>query len=220
MFSTYTTLMIIGGIFWSITYILIIRQGYKDKTYSMPLAALCANISWEAIFSFIHPHSPPQLYINYAWFILDVLIVFQFLKFGKSEFPNFSIKQFIASFVFALVLAFCSVLFISYEFNDWKGAYTAFGQNLMMSILFISMLVNRNSLRGQSIYIAVFKMLGTGVSSLAFYLYQPISQGSLLMPFLYISIFVCDIIYLILIYQKYREHKLPVFGKIVGKIRK
>ncbi len=212
--------MFIGGIFWSITYILIIRQGYKDKTYSMPLAALCANISWEAIFSFIHPHSPPQLYINYAWFILDVFIVFQFLKFGKPEFPNFSIKQLVVSFVFALVLAFCSVLFITYEFNDWKGAYTAFGQNLMMSILFISMLVNRNSLRGQSIYIAIFKMLGTGVSSLAFYLYQPISQGSLLMPFLYISIFVCDIIYLSLIYQKYREHKLPVFGKVVDRVRK
>jgi hypothetical protein len=212
--------MIIGGICWSITYILIIRQGYKDKTYSMPLAALCANISWEAIFSFIHPSSPPQLYINYVWFILDALIVLQFLKFGKLEFPNFSIKQFIASFVFALVLAFCSVLFISYEFNDWKGAYAAFGQNLMMSILFISMLLNRNSLRGQSIYIAIFKMLGTGISSFAFYLYQPISQGSFLMPFLYISIFVCDIIYLSLIYQKYREHKLPVFGNIVGRIRK
>jgi hypothetical protein len=212
--------MIIGGIFWSITYILIIRQGHKDKTYSMPLAALCANISWEAIFSFIHPSSHPQLYINYVWFILDALIVLQFLKFGKLEFPNFSIKQFIASFVFALVLAFCTVLFISYEFNDWKGAYAAFGQNLMMSILFISMLLNRNSLRGQSIYIAIFKMLGTGISSFAFYLYQPISQGSLLMPFLYISIFVCDIIYLSLIYQKYREHKLPVFGNIVGRIRK
>ena len=220
MFSMYTTLMIIGGIFWSITYILIIRQGYKDKTYSMPLAALCANISWEAIFSFIHPHSPPQLYINFVWFILDGLIVIQFLKFGKSEFPNFSIKQFIASFVFALVIAFCSVLFITYEFNDWRGAYAAFGQNLMMSILFISMLLNRNSLRGQSIYIAIFKMLGTGVSSLAFYLYQPISQGSHLMLFLYISIFVCDIIYVSLIYQKYREHKLPVFGKIVSRIRK
>jgi hypothetical protein len=212
--------MIIGGIFWSITYILIIRQGYKDKTYSMPLAALCANISWEAIFSFIRPHSPPQLYINYAWFVLDVFIVFQFLKFGKLEFPNFSIKQLFASFVFALVLAFCSVLLITYEFDDWKGAYTAFGQNLMMSILFISMLLNRNSLRGQSIYIAIFKMLGTGISSLAFYLYQPISQGSLLMPFLYISIFVCDIIYLSLIYQKYREHKLPVFGKVVDRVRK
>jgi hypothetical protein len=212
--------MIIGGIFWSITYILIIRQGYKDKTYSMPLVALCANISWEAIFLFVHPHSPPQLYINYVWFILDALIVLQVLKFGKSEFPNFSIKQFIMSFVFALVLAFCSRLFITNEFNDWKGAYAAFGQNLMMSILFISMLLNRNSLRGQSIYIAIFKLLGTGVSSLAFYLYQPISQGSLLMPFLYISIFVCDIIYLSLIYQKYKEHKLQVFGNIVGRIRK
>ncbi|HEY6756445.1 MAG TPA: hypothetical protein VI037_03560 [Nitrososphaera sp.] len=216
----YTLLMIVGGIFWSLTYILIIRQGHKDKTYSMPLVALCANISWEAIFSFIYPSAPPQLYINYVWFILDVLIVFQFLKFGKSEFPNFSTKQFISSFVFALVLSFCSVLFITYEFNDWKGAYAAFGQNLMMSILFISMLLNRNSLRGQSIYIAIFKMLGTGISSLAFYLYQPISQGSLLMPFLYISIFVCDIIYLSLIYQRYREDKLPVFGKILDRIRK
>jgi hypothetical protein len=82
------------------------------------------------------------------------------------------------------------------------------------------MLINRNSLRGQSIYIAIFKMLGTGISSLAFYLYQPISQGSLLMPFLYISIFVCDIIYLSLIYQRYREDKLPVFSKIMDRIRK
>ena len=61
----YTELMIIGGIFWSLTYILIIRRGFIEKTYGMPLIALCANISWEAIFSFLHPHSPPQLYINY-----------------------------------------------------------------------------------------------------------------------------------------------------------
>jgi hypothetical protein len=48
----YTGLMIVGGIFWSLTYILIIRRGFIDKTYSMPLATLSANISWEAIFSF------------------------------------------------------------------------------------------------------------------------------------------------------------------------
>ena len=43
--------MIVGGIFWSLAYFLIIRQGFKDRTYGMPLAALCANISWEAIFA-------------------------------------------------------------------------------------------------------------------------------------------------------------------------
>src|SRR3972149_4496074 len=137
----YRLLMNSGGLFWSLTYILIIRRGFKDKTYGMPLVALCANISWEAIFSFIHPHSPPQLYINYIWFFLDVLIVLQFLKFGISEFPKFSNKRFYTVFLLALVTAFLLVLFITYEFNDWQGAYSAFGQNLLMSILFISMLM-------------------------------------------------------------------------------
>jgi len=179
--------MVIGGIFWTLAYLLIIRQGFKDKTYGMPLAALCANISWEAIFAFIHPHRPPQLYINYGWFALDVVIVFQFLKFGKEEFSKLTTAQFYSVFVFALVLSYFMILFVTYEFQDWQGAYAAFGQNLMMSILFLWMFFSRNDLRGQSVYIALFKMLGTLVSSLAFYLYQPISHGSFLLPFLYIA---------------------------------
>lgn len=209
----YTGLMIVGGIFWSLTYILIIRRGFIDKTYGIPLAALCANISWEAIFSFIYPHSPPQLYINYIWFFLDVIIVLQFLKYGKSEFPRFSIRQFYVTFLMALTTAFFLVLFITYQFNDFDGAYSAFGQNLMMSILFITMLLSRNDHRGQSIFIALFKMLGTGISSLAFYLYQPISQGSFLLPFLFVSIFIYDFIYFGIIYQKYREYKIPLWKR-------
>ena len=201
----YDTLMIIGGPFWCVTYILIIRRGFIDKTYGMPLAALCANISWEGIFSFIYPHSPPQLYINYVWFLIDVLIVMQFLKYGRSEFPSLSKKNFIAMLLFALVTCFGLVFSITREFNDWQGAYAAFGQNLMMSVLFIVMLFNRNDLRGQSIFIGLSKMAGTAISSLAFYLYQPISQGSFILPFLFISIFIYDIIYVILIYQKSHE---------------
>src|SRR5659263_215763 len=207
----YDTLMIIGGLFWSITYILIIRRGFKDKTYGMSLAALCANISWEGIFSFIYPHSPPQLYINYIWFLIDVVIVMQFLKYGRSEFPSLSNKKFKAMFLFALATCFGLVFSITREFNDWQGAYAAFGQNLVMSILFIVMLFNRNDLRGQSMFIALFKMLGTAISSLAFYLYQPISQGSFILPFLFISIFVYDMIYVILIYQKTREQNMPIW---------
>ncbi len=206
----YTELMIIGGVFWSLTYLLIIRRGFKDRTYGMPLAALCANISWEGVFSFIYPHNPPQLFINYSWFLLDVFILMQFLKYGRSEFRALSNKKFYAMFIMALITSFCLVLFITDEFSDKKGAYAAFGQNLMMSILFIVMLFRRDDLRGQSIFIALFKMLGTGISSLAFYLYQPISQGSSLFHFLFISIFVYDIIYTYLIYQKYRENNIPL----------
>lgn len=219
--------MIAGGIFWSITYVLIIRQGFKDKTFGMPLVALCANISWEAIFSFLHPVSPPQLYINYAWFALDAVIVFQFLKYGKKEFlPKFlsSTAHFYLAFTFGLGMAFFAVLFVTYEFKDWQGAYAAFGQNLMMSVLFIWMFFSRSSsidnengmgggggLRGQSFLIALFKMLGTGVSSLAFYLYQPISQGSFLMTYLYVSILVSDLVYTGLVYQCSRQLKIPIF---------
>lgn len=202
----YNELMIIGGIFWSLTYILIIRRGLIDRTYGMPLAALCANISWEAIFSFILPHSPPQIYINYMWFLLDAFIVMQFLKYGKSEFPELSNKKFNALFLLTLATSFFLVLFITYEFNDRDGAYAAFGQNLMMSILFNIMLFRRDDLRGQSIYIALFKMFGTGISSLAFYLYKPISQGSDLFHFLFISILVYDIIYTGMVYQKYKRN--------------
>jgi len=39
-----------SGLFWTLTYLIIIRRGFIDKSYGMPLAALSANISWEAIF--------------------------------------------------------------------------------------------------------------------------------------------------------------------------
>ena len=52
----FTEIMMVGGLFWSATYILIIRRGFKYKTFGMPMAALCANISWEAIFAFVTPH--------------------------------------------------------------------------------------------------------------------------------------------------------------------
>jgi hypothetical protein len=117
-------------------------------------------------------------------------------------------------FSFGLAMAFSAVLFVTYEFEDWQGAYAAFGQNLMMSVLFIAMFLNRGGLRGQSFNIALLKMLGTGVSSLAFYLYQPISQGSFLMPFLYVSIFACDAVYTGLVYQRYKEQKIPIFKRL------
>jgi peptidoglycan/LPS O-acetylase OafA/YrhL len=107
---------------------------------------------------------------------------------------------FYTMFGLALVTSFCTVLFVTYEFDDWDGAYSAFGQNLLMSVLFITMLYARRSLRGQSVPIAISKMLGTALASLAFYLYSPLSQGSILLPFLYVAILVFDLIYVVMVW--------------------
>ena len=203
----FTEIMMIGGLFWSATYILIIRRGFKDKTFGMPMAALCANISWEMIFAFFSPHDAPQLYVNYIWFSLDVVIVIQFLKYGKKEFPNISRWQFFAIFALGISIAIPMILAVNYQLEDNVGAYAAFGQNLMMSILFVTMLINRKGIEGQSFYIALFKMIGTGLSSIAFYLYRPIAQDSILLQFLFIAIFVFDLIYTVGIYRKYKNNK-------------
>jgi len=206
----FTETMMIGGLFWSATYILIIRRGFKDKTFGMPMAALCANISWETIFAFVTPHGAPQLYVNYIWFGLDAIIVMQFLKYGKKEFPNISRWQLYAVFVLGLSIAVPMILAINYEMDDSVGAYAAFGQNLMMSVLFVTMIINRKGIDGQSFYIALFKMIGTGLSSLAFYQFRPVTQDSVLLPLLFVSIFVFDLIYTVAIYRKCREYGMPL----------
>ncbi|MBI4522454.1 MAG: hypothetical protein HY695_01435 [Deltaproteobacteria bacterium] len=197
------SLQIGSGVCWTLVYIFIIKLGFQEKTYGMPIAALCANISWEFIFSFIYPHEPPQNIISVVWFIFDLAIVYQALRFGKSEFDReVAAGFFYPTFLLTLTLAFSAVLAITWEFRDWDGKYAAFGQNLMMSILFIAMLLKRKNVRGQSIYIAFFKMVGTLLPSILFFLSFP---ASVLLNFLYISIFVFDLIYLVMLGVKHRE---------------
>lgn len=140
---TTTTVAILSGIFWTITYLLIIRRSIQDQSVGMPLVALCMNISWEFIFSFIFPSDKPQLYINYVWFFLDLVIVIQYIKLGKFEFSKYFPESFFyAAVCSTLAVSFLNMLFSTYEFDTGKGAiYTAFQINLIMSMLFIYMLL-------------------------------------------------------------------------------
>jgi hypothetical protein len=199
-------LAISSGICWTLVYLLLIRRGFLEKTYGMPLAALCANISWEFIFAFILRVGPPQNYINVIWFVFDAVIVFQFLRYGPSIVDETFPKQyFYPGFLVALLVAFFGVLTVSYEFEDFIGKYAAFAQNLMMSILFVVMLLRRKSVKGQSMYIAILKMVGTILPSILFFLSNPSAP---FMDYLYISILGFDLLYTVLLYQKLKEANL------------
>ena len=192
-----------SGFFWTLTYILIIRRGLIDKRYGMPVIALCANISWEFIFSFIFPHKPPQLYVDYVWFFFDLGILIQYLYWGKKDFPlNLNRNLFYPAFVISLVLCYLMIIMISHEFDEYEGIYAAFGQNIMMSVLFIYLLLKRNDPAGQSLYIALFKMIGTIIPSVLFYLYYP---NSCLLTFMYFAILLFDLVYFVLLYSKIKR---------------
>jgi hypothetical protein len=158
-------LTILSGLAWTIVYIESIRLGLKHKTYAMPLAALALNIGWESIYS-VHGLTESidaQTIINIAWALADVVIVYTYFRFGRSETPKFVTRPiFIGWSVVVFGTAFAvQALFVA-EFGWMDGArYSAFLQNLLMSGLFIAMLIARRGTRGQSMIIAVAKWIGT-----------------------------------------------------------
>jgi hypothetical protein len=191
---------IASGILWSITYLLIFKRGYQDKACGIPMAALCLNVSWEFIFSFVHPHSGTQLIINIAWFLLDLVIVAQYLRYESARRQaDMSAAFFYASFLSILAVSFLAVLLVTREFSNPAGYYSAFGQNLLMSILFVRMLLDRKALEGQSLYIGLAKMLGTFCASVLVFVYAP--ESGLTVFFAWAILFF-DLAYVALYIQK------------------
>jgi hypothetical protein len=205
---TFDAIMVGSGVLWTLAYLLIIRRGFLDRTYGMPLVALCANLSWEFIFSFVYPHDLPQRAVNVVWLSFDLVILLQLLLYGPREFADLPRRAFYAVLALVLATSFGAVLAVTYELGDFDGVYSAFGQNLMMSVLFIAMLRSRGSLRGQSVGIALSKMGGTALASFAFYFYNPDYAGLVLLPLLYVTILVFDGIYAgaVIVLRRRKKH--------------
>ena len=225
MMDIYFVFAILSGLFWTATYLLIIHRGFKDGAHGMPMYALALNLSWEFIYSFVTPSAAPQLYINYVWFAFDLVILWHFLRSWKVDYGEISPKAFYPYAALVFATAFLLVLFIELDglnaslFNlrnhslGMGRAYSAFGMNLIMSVLYIEMILKRKSSAGQSLYIAVAKLLGTVFADLAFVV-APFpnaehpgtpAPGELLWPLLYIAIFVFDAIYVALIYRQLKK---------------
>lgn len=160
-------LVVTSGICWSIVYIECIRKGFKEKTYCMPLFALGLNIAWEGIYAFtdlfVRHNIGAQAIANSVWFILDIVIVVTWFKYGKNSFDSKSKQKWFISWT-VIVIASCFVLqlLFMFQFGSIDGEkYSAFLQNIIMSVAFLNMLDTRKSTKGQSMTIAICKCIGT-----------------------------------------------------------
>lgn len=206
------TFKISSGLLWTAVYALIIRRGFKEKTYGMPVAALCANLAWEFVFSFIYKWDAPQNIINVVWLLFDLVILYQVIRYGTRE-GNSPLPPglFYAGLAFGLAVAIPVIILMAREFNDFHGKYSAFGQNFMMSVLFIGMLAQRGSSRGQSLYIALFKFVGTLLPCILCYVKHPDLQ---LLNFVYIAIFVADVAYLFMLHRCLRREGINPWTRL------
>src|SRR6185295_7576767 len=166
-------------------------------SYAIPFYALALNFAWELLYTilgFRTEGATVQNVINAVWFTFDIGILYTYFRFGWRDFggrifdssanadgTDRSVdavgadKLFIAWSVLGLITAFAVQYGFRREFGIGKGAsYSAFAQNLLMSVLFIAMLARRRSREGQSLTIAFSKWIGTLAPTI---LYGALGEG-------------------------------------------
>ncbi len=174
-----TILTIVSGICWTIVYVDGIRLGFRDKSYAVPFYALALNFAWEGLYTYfgfrINGINAQNIF-NAVWLTFDIGILYTYFKFGRKYFPaGYQSSAFIGWSVLGLITAFALEYSFIREFGVAKGAaYSAFPQNLIMSVLFITMLVRRGNREGQSLTIAVNKWIGTLAPTI---LYGVVGEG-------------------------------------------
>ena len=201
-------LVIISGLCWSAVYVDSIRTGFKQKTYCMPLFALGLNIAWEGIYAytdlFVRHDICAQAIANTVWFLLDIFILVTFFKFGKNEADtDLARKCFVPWTLLVLVACFVLQILFIVEFGDVEGEkYSAFLQNIAMSVAYLYMLNRRRSSKGQTMVIAVSKCIGTLTPTIL-----GAQEGNLFILVTGIICFIFDVIYIYFLYRVKEKEK-------------
>ena len=202
-------LILIGGLCWTWAYIEIIRKGIKDRSYGMPLFALGLNLSWELLYTFLkvyHREIDAQFWVMILWLLFDFGIVYCYFRYGYKYFPKNRSKT---EFYLWSLLVFASCFLLEYFFwvefgNELGPRYSAFLQNLLMSVLFVDMFFKRRPMEGQSMVVAVNKWIGTLANTLLFgYI-----ERSWFILIIGLLCFLFDLVYIYLIYS-YKNSTLP-----------
>lgn len=163
--------------------------------------------------------------VTLAAALLDVFILYTILRFGRMQFQRF--KLLYRTFPLLIPLGVAAAVGIIYLFMTelyttniygvvvdgevpqfvraglQGGIFTGWGLALMMGLLFIAMLASRGDLRGQSIYIALFMLLGNLGAFLFDRTAAPRMPG--LVTFLAGLSLTVNGIYVVMVYLKARE---------------
>ena len=200
----------ISGVCWTIVYIELIRNGFKDKACGMPLFALGLNIAWEFLYSidgfFISKEFiQVQNMADMAWAFCDIAILVCWFKYGKQYLPKKAQKYFIPYSILALFV--CIGMQMAFYLNcktaPEASIYSAFAQNVAMSVMFLSALFQRDTTKGFSLKGAICKCIGTLTPTI----WGCVEIGKI-HPYIFITgllCFILDIIYIYFFYLKKQE---------------
>ncbi|MGV9680574.1 transmembrane-type terpene cyclase [Nocardia sp. NPDC003482] len=198
----YWGLMGPAAVGWLSAYGLAIHRGFVDKYVAIPAFLVLVNFAWEFNLALVLDQGTTQRHINFSWAALNTIIVFQAFKYGWKDFPSLSKGRFRSSLIGIFLWASVMVMVSTNEFGDVEGAYTGTVINIPLSAAFIFMLRARRSSVGQSMYIAIFKCIGSIFAGLTAFVQF---QGRYLFFPLFATILVLDLSYIYLLHQQIRR---------------
>ena len=195
-------LTVLSGLCWSVVYLEGIRVGIRDQSYAIPFWALALNLAWELLYTIAGYKAygiEPQIIINVVWLAFDIGILYTFFRYGAKYFPGYLNRRWFYLWSILGLLVSLGLQWIFFrEFGIQNGAkYAAFLQNLLMSVLFIVMLVQRNSGEGQSLVIAIGKWIGTLAATLHYGILDEGPRSFILTAGSMIAVF--DMIYIVML---------------------
>jgi hypothetical protein len=209
LFSSHFTfpeiLALAGGIFWLIAYVLMIRKGFQDSSYGIPLLAIMLNFTWEIIYTTIYaPSDRAEMWMRLIWLIADVPNVWLLVRFGRAnqKIPYIRTHYYVvlgATFVLCFVGHLCYRDVGAYM----GGTQSAYIINYVMSVLFVFLYFDRPDAKGLSYGGAWTKMLGTACISLANIPLWPQDPHAprFFLYYLFAACFVFDVFYIFLLRQ-------------------
>ena len=157
------TFMSIGCLLcWLAAYIVIIKRGFQDKSYGMPAALVGPNLAWEGLLIFYFPAPGAAWKGGYVlWLIADLLILYTCLRWGPADFTNRFVRRwFYPLFAVGVFLGLYAEWAFMTVYNDIYGVILGWIMAITNGGLMIAMLLRRGEVRGQSVYIALFILLG------------------------------------------------------------
>lgn len=144
------------GLFWAASYILLTKKAFSDRSYGMPIYALCLNITWELIYALIYP---PDAF-NATFFLLEAVVdVFLFaatIRFGQEEWKHSPLVARNLSWVILVMtgLGFWLQLALASELIPAVGRqvvfYSSWPLQIVIGVGSIEQIVSRGSTRGHS----------------------------------------------------------------------
>ncbi|MBG0566548.1 transmembrane-type terpene cyclase [Actinoplanes aureus] len=188
--------------FWALAYALEIHRASVDKYVGIPVVVVAINFGWEFVHSVVIDQEPAQRPANLLWFLVDIVIVIQVVKYGNKDFPRLGRTLFLRLFFGLVAVAAFQTFLMAYEFRDILGMYSGCALNVGISAAFIVTLVKRRCSAGLSLHAAISKMIGSQLAGLNVLILFP---DRYLVLSWFVMMLILDLVYIRMLYRQIRK---------------